>query len=428
MRRILFVSKVPPYPTTVGGNQRSNYLYRALSRVGKVDMILFQNPRTVSEDMRRVFVECYGVIGILPFPRRGRCVPWRFVRPLAPGVIDRLAHNLGRRRLDYEPDPAVARWVRGHVSLEEYDVIVGRFLYSLTKPDLLKARPVVLDVDDLDTEVYRSRLNVPTNRWWENVVIRSHLRQLEKIVPRKLSCCDHLWVANPKDRDLKGLQYATVLPNLPFFSDDDSARHSLPPQPENNHVVTVASFSHPPNFQGVDYFVSSVWPRVRKVVPKAVYRIVGSRMGDDQKRRWEQVDGVEAVGFVDNLRNVYLDSAFSVAPIYSGGGTNIKVLESLAYGRTCVVTPSALRGYEAHLHPDRDLLVGHDARQLADCCIKLLMDPGLCHRLASRGAEVVQREYSFDRFCKVVHDTLEVVLETKSQTASERLRSAQATP
>ena len=47
---------------------------------------------------------------------------------------------------------------------------------------------------------------------------------------------------------------------------------------------------------------------------------------------------VEVSGFVQDLPPVYERAAFTVAPIYWGGGTKIKVLESLAYGRTCVAS------------------------------------------------------------------------------------------
>ena len=62
-----------------------------------------------------------------------------------------------------------------------------------------------------------------------------------------------------------------------------------------------------------------------------------------QRLRWEAIDGVQPVGYVDDLADEYRRCAFTVAPIFEGAGTKIKVLESLAFGRACLTTPCGAR-------------------------------------------------------------------------------------
>ena len=78
-----------------------------------------------------------------------------------------------------------------------------------------------------------------------------------------------------------------------------------------------------------------------------------------------------------------------MCPIFEGGGTKIKVLESLAHGRTIVVARHSIRGYERELVDNESLLIADDEPQLAEACIRLFREDSLRHRLAATGAWVV---------------------------------------
>src|SRR5690606_21015222 len=111
-------------------------------------------------------------------------------------------------------------------------------------------------------------------------------------------------------------------------------------------ILTVSAMRFRVNEEAVDRFVQKIWPRIRAAAPQARFRIVGSQMTEAHRARWGAHAGVEVIGFVERLADAYGACALTVAPIFEGGGTKIKVLESLLYGRTCVVAPHAQRGYE----------------------------------------------------------------------------------
>jgi glycosyltransferase involved in cell wall biosynthesis len=116
------------------------------------------------------------------------------------------------------------------------------------------------------------------------------------------------------------------------------------------------------------------------------------------------------LGFVDDLAAVYKASWFTLVPLWSGAGTNIKVLESLSFGRTCVATVTGHRGYEDCLRAGDSLLVAGNPEDLAENCIRLCNDQAQRGALAKRGREVVQREFSYEKFASVVHQEVERAL------------------
>jgi glycosyltransferase involved in cell wall biosynthesis len=401
--RFLFVSHSRPHPPTNGGNQRTALLLRALRELGDVDLLLMHGDRPPSaEDLERIRAD-HDLLACVPMPRRGERPPWRRVRPLNPRLVDRVAAHAGRAAAHYAPHPAVAPLLDRAVRERRYSLVVGRYLRSAILSGALDVAPVALDVDDLDSDPWRARRDAAGAGLAERLVAGHHLRQLEALLPPLLARCQHLWVSNaPNLRALDGLP-VSLLPNIPF-PNHGRPTHPAPPPPGGRVVLTVASFLHVPNQKGVDRFVSDVWPRVRARVPDATFRIVGSRMTPDLRARWGRVPGVEPVGFVDDLHGAYAGCAFAVSPLFYGGGSNIKVLEALAHGRACVVTPFSARGFEGVLGEGDGLAIGAGADGLAEACVALLEAPDRAARLAERGAALVAEHYSYARFRDVVHE------------------------
>lgn len=60
--QILFIAWSVPYPTNVGGRQRTNLLYRALSELGELDSVSLHNPECDSADEVAIMRQEYGLI------------------------------------------------------------------------------------------------------------------------------------------------------------------------------------------------------------------------------------------------------------------------------------------------------------------------------------------------------------------------------
>ncbi len=296
------------------------------------------------------------------------------------------------------------------------DLIVSRYLTPLALTGFLPGVPVILDVDDVDTQHYTSRLESPTTAAWRRPLLRLHRSRIEKAIVPIFNRCDALWVTKETDRSLPGLQRASLLENIPFVGRDKALPQPLAPSPQSQHILFVGSLRYRPNLDGLRFFIKQVWPRVRAAVPTAVLRIVGTGLRERNRRAWSAVAGVQVEGYVADLASAYADCSFCIAPIYFGAGTNIKVLEAMLYGRTVVTTPQGLEGHESVLKPGRDLLVGRTPDEMANCCISLLHDPARSAALASSGRSVVLAHHSYSRFAAEVHRTIESVLSSGRST------------
>lgn len=106
-------------------------------------------------------------------------------------------------------------------------------------------------------------------------------------------------------------------------------------------LLFLGKLDWPPNKDGLKWFLQEVWPSIS---PFSIeLDIVGS--GD---ARWGKelfsMPGINFLGFVKDLDQVYSNCDFSIIPIQYGSGTRIKVLESISKGVPIVSTSMGVQG------------------------------------------------------------------------------------
>lgn len=414
--RILLISSNVPWPTTTGGNQRTNLLHRALSEHGEVDTVVMIRYGVLPKEQVDATTERFGgrlfFCNCLPEHR----TPWKFAGRHAA----RLAHSVGGWHLDYMPDPVVAPQVAELVRQRDYDLIVGRYLWPLARSGAVGLRPTLVDVDDFESDVLEAELHArqrpALKQWWHGRRYRQVLRREQAV----LADCSYVWVAKHADLARLTRDDVSVLPNIPFVKPGVAPPEPCEPRPDSKAIMMVGTLEHTVNVRAIDAFVDRVWPKVLAEVPDAAFNIVGSGMSDEMRQRWGAKPGVKPVGYAEDLREAYGECAFTVVPINEGGGTKIKVLESLLMGRTCVVSPHSLRGYEQALLDGQSLRVGEGDAGLAAGCVELLRDPALRARLAEHGGAAVREGFTYPRFARTVSDAVQRLAGTENHAETGR--------
>jgi len=123
--------------------------------------------------------------------------------------------------------------------------------------------------------------------------------------------------------------------------------------------------------------------------------------------RWQNRKGIEVAGFVDDLAKEYEAASVVIAPIFSGGGTQIKVLEGLAYGKGLVVSEFALAGFQPRMAAGTHLEVAMRPQDWAERCLSLIRNRPRAAALGKAGREMVREEYSFERMKRDIRSTIQ---------------------
>jgi hypothetical protein len=163
---------------------------------------------------------------------------------------------------------------------------------------------------------------------------------------------------------------------------------------ERSGVAFIGSFGHAPNLDAAHFLVETVMPLVWAEDPTIPCLLVGSDLPASLRTAAGRAPagGVEVLGQVPRLAEVWDRVRLSVAPLRFGAGLKGKVLDSLAAGIPCVCSPMAAEGM--NLPPDLFALVGDTPAALAAIILRVHNDAPDNAGLAVSGLAWVRRALS----------------------------------
>ncbi len=144
-------------------------------------------------------------------------------------------------------------------------------------------------------------------------------------------------------------------------------RIAAPCGTQRHGIAFVGGYAHAPNVDAAVWLIEAVMPLVWRHDPALTCLLAGSDMPEAVRRLARP--GVEVLGEVADLGRVFDRVRLSVAPLRYGAGVKGKVLDSLASGVPCVMTPVAAEGLA--LPPELRALVGADPAELAALILTL---------------------------------------------------------
>jgi glycosyltransferase involved in cell wall biosynthesis len=134
-------------------------------------------------------------------------------------------------------------------------------------------------------------------------------------------------------------------------------------------LVYMGSRDWPPNQEG---FLRSLelWPRIADGIAGAELCIVGGKKPGAREPKYPA--GVRDLGFVDDLHQFLGTCRAMMAPIVTGGGVRVKILEAAGIGLPVVGTSAAV----GSLSQVFNMAAFDDDEALISECRRLLTDPG----------------------------------------------------
>lgn len=252
--------------------------------------------------------------------------------------------------------------------------------------------PLVLDAHDVITK--------PAERGWKlssgagrlpALVKYLLVRALERRTMRKF---DTVFTLSEFDhRYLRAMQPSQSVRTIPIPAGLDITDKAY--EPAKNTILFLASYKYRQvNVEAALWFYRDVFPLVRTEIPDARFIIAGYGPPEELTSLAERDPQVLVPGFVDDIDRCYKEAALFVAPILTGGGIIVKILDALAAGRPVVTTSYGNEGIGAV--PGRDLLVADDPAGFAEGVVRLLTETEYAKGIADNGREFVKKNYSLE--------------------------------
>ena len=185
---------------------------------------------------------------------------------------------------------------------------------------------------------------------------------------------------------------ASVIPNA--ISLPDPGAPGTPGQwADGIRVLFAGNLTYPPNADAAVRLVREVLPLLRGIADQPVTVTLAGEP-DDTVRSLAAEPGVQVTGFVPDLASCYRDADVVVAPLATGGGTRIKLLEAFGYGLPVVTSTVGAAGLD--VADGVHVLMADSPGDAARAVAALAADRGLRERLVTQARRLVSRSYSHD--------------------------------
>jgi len=260
--------------------------------------------------------------------------------------------------------------------------------------------PIFFDLDDIEHVALLRSVN---RQWaWRTKLMQyAHVPTLLWGERRAIRRAHRTFVCSEVDRN-----YLTKWWHLAGVVTVPNAANAIKllPVVSNPTLLFVGSFAYQPNIEAAEFLIEQVWPHIYRAMPEARLIIAGNR--PERVRGYDMsVPGVEFTGFVDDLEGLYQQSRVVCAPILSGGGTRIKIIEAAGYGKAVVATRLGAEGLD--MCDGVELLLRDDPCSFAAACLELLNDPVLCERLGWAAHAAAVRYYGRTEIVSLIQSYLQ---------------------
>jgi glycosyltransferase involved in cell wall biosynthesis len=316
-QRVAVLSPYYPYPLSHGGAVRIFHMLRELAVEYDVELFAFTDgPQT--PELAPVLEFCARVV-LVEKPRY-REPRWSTLLPPEVHEFD---------------SPAMRR------ALEEERLDFGFERLQVEYTQLAPYGGDVLVEHDVTFDLFRQALDRERtgSAWWNYFRWRRFEMRAVRRFPRVV-------VMSQKDQELLGPAARTTV----IENGVDLGRFRPEPESPGARLLFVGSFRHFPNVEAFRFFTEQVWPLLRETFPQLAVTVVS---GADPLTYWRAFTEtpepapdprIKLLGFVADLRPLYVEANIVIVPTTISAGTNVKVLEAMAMQRAVVSTSCGCAG------------------------------------------------------------------------------------
>ena len=395
--RILVVYPYIPFPVDRGTYQRTFHLLRALARNHEVDLLaLSENGERVEQ--RPVFAGFCRRVEFVRFshPRWPRFFPGRLLNPLPtsvrhwqlPHVAEAIQHFAGDQPYDL-----------AHVC----DIVMAQYFLNG-----LGHLPLAVDRSRVDLQFQIAQRQAMSRGLrqavldWETLI---KLKRFERRVARRAAVevvCgpdDETFIREHISRQLP-VQVVTNGVDLDYFTLTASSE----PRAGEPTALFCGAMDYTPNVDALRWFFAQMHEPLRRRIPNLRVLIVG-KSPLPEVQAYAERPGVTVTGSVPDVRPFYRRAWLQIIPLRIGGGTRLKIPESMAMETPVVSTTIGAQGLS--LRHEHDLLLADTPEAFVRETARALLEPALRTHLEQEGLRTVRARLSWARLGQELSDYYE---------------------
>ena len=246
----------------------------------------------------------------------------------------------------------------------------------------------ILDVDDLASQLYDSQARIQSSPFRRLLDFRMKYiwRRREQLFLKRF---DILCVCSERDKEIfKNSSNVYVVRNGFKITSNKRSKNidNWPPK-----LGFIGSLDYSPNRIGMEWFLKSVWPLIKKSILNLRLRLVGT--GTDRGISLLGAD-VDGLGWISDTEKEISSWSAMIVPIRQGGGTRIKIAEGFA--RRCPVIATSFGAYGYNLENGKEAILADTPEMFSKACIDIIKNTTLRSTLTENAYKKYLKYYTWD--------------------------------
>lgn len=171
--------------------------------------------------------------------------------------------------------------------------------------------------------------------------------------------------------------------------------HSIERNSENieNALFHIGAMNWMPNEEGIRWFLNEVWPSLHKQLPGIKLYLAGRKMPNWLVQL--KIDNVIVEGEVPDSGEFIRPRAISIAPLLSGSGVRIKIIESMSLGKAVVSTSVGAEGI--NYTDKKNILIADTPEEFTSAIAYLYNNPRCAEEMGRNARELVRQDHDIEK-------------------------------
>ena len=380
MKTLILCNK-PPYPASEGGPMAMNSIITGLLEAGHQIKILAVNSEKynvkesdIPEDYRRkTGIELIDVD--------------LSIRPLKAflNLFTKKSYHVER----FISDDFKARLIEV-LQNEQFDVVQLEMLYMAPYVQTIREHSkamIVLRAHNVEHKIWEriaKETRSPFKRWYINHLAKT----LKEYELNALETVDGIAAITRKDAAFFRKYCSKPIIDIPYgvYPEEFTPKYEIEGHPKFYHI---GSMNWMPNEEGIRWFIDEVLPKTVEKVPTFVYHLAGRNMPEWLKEL--KNPNVEVVGEVPDAKEFVANHDVAIVPLLSGSGIRIKIIESMAMGKTVITTRVGAEGilYDE----DVNVIIAENKAKMVEAIRAINENPQIAVKIGQAARKLVEETY-----------------------------------
>jgi len=377
--KILYLIPYSPANPVFGGALRIFHLLTHLCRYHDVTVAGFSTPEEEGALIKQ-FPLLAGKTHFVDYPNSGKSTRWCLIKSLF--TAHSSWHQITRSK-------QFQRKLDQLLAAESFDIIQSEF--PVMAMFRYNSRAIkIIDSHNVEYDNFKRMAKVknPFKKLFY------HLEAYKFYREEKAACGqqDALLVTSMRDISI----YDQILPDVPKYlipnGVDTTFFQPFKTRPDPHSMIFVGMMKYVPNYDGITWFLDEVFPKILEQVPDATITIVGKNPPQSILQRANR--NIVVTGFVEDTRPYIEKSSVYVVPLRMGGGTRLKIMESLAMKKPIVTTTIGCEGID--VVNGQSALIADNPHEFAARVVELFENPQRVAGITDKGYKLVNDRYRWE--------------------------------